>query len=357
LVAAVRASLIPEFAELIPIDNAVNLTLTAKTPGVPFTQTSSASGGSTLSTTTTASAGPNDWSVASNWDTGAVPGNGDTPTLEGAVDILYGLNQAGVTLLALNILSTFTGKLGLPAYNGRYWEYRPTELAIGATTITVGEGPGPGSNHLRINTGSVQTTLIVKNTGTSPFEANTQSLRWRGTHTANVVVVLRGLVGIAKAPGQAAAVATLDVGYLRNIGSDATVLVGSAVTQLTTVNQYGGNLMIDATTTNITTILQTNGASIILATGTITTVTVDASTLNYNAGSGTITTLNVGNAGTFARQNPLSVTVTNTNVYKGATVSDPFATVTWTNGISMKRCGITEANVDLGENRTLASIV
>src|SRR5215831_18380092 len=70
LVALVRATTIPEFAEVIPQDNAVNLTLTAATPGTPFTQTSSAAGGTaTLTTTiTTTGAGPNDWSVAANWD-------------------------------------------------------------------------------------------------------------------------------------------------------------------------------------------------------------------------------------------------------------------------------------------------
>lgn len=75
LKSAVLTSTIPEFLELIPTDNQVNLLLTAKVPGVPFTQTSSASGGAaTLVTTTpTASAGPNDWSVAANWSTGKTP--------------------------------------------------------------------------------------------------------------------------------------------------------------------------------------------------------------------------------------------------------------------------------------------
>ena len=48
------------------------------------------------------------------------------------------------------------------------------------------------------------------------------------------------------------------------------------------------------------------------------------------------------------------MTVTNTNVYKGAVLTDPFATITWgAGGIALKRCQLAEVTLDIGENRTL----
>jgi hypothetical protein len=72
----VNNSNIPEFKELVATDNeGLTLLLTARVPGVPFTQTSSASGGAATltTTTTTTSSGPNDWNIAGNWSTGALP--------------------------------------------------------------------------------------------------------------------------------------------------------------------------------------------------------------------------------------------------------------------------------------------
>ncbi len=75
---ALAASTIPEFAEVTwtyPGSGAV-VTGTAATPGVPFTATSSVSGGSgTIGavTTTTANSGPNVYSATANWSLGYVP--------------------------------------------------------------------------------------------------------------------------------------------------------------------------------------------------------------------------------------------------------------------------------------------
>ena len=62
-----------------------------------------------------------------------------------STSILYGLSQSAVTLTLLQIDASFTGTIGNPNYNpSGYYEYRPTYLAIGATTTTIGENGGAG---------------------------------------------------------------------------------------------------------------------------------------------------------------------------------------------------------------------
>lgn len=77
----------------------------------------------------------------------------------------------------------------------------------------------------------------------------------------------------------------------------------------------------------------------------------------YDASSGTITTLNVGSDVVYDRSKDLrSKTVSNCYAGDGATILDPFKTITWTNGINLYRAGILSARrskgvaLDLGEH-------
>ena len=78
LVALLNASLTPEFAEITYTDSTTHVTGTADSPGKPFTQTSSAAGGTATNTTATPTANQsqNDVNNADNWDS-AVPTTGD----------------------------------------------------------------------------------------------------------------------------------------------------------------------------------------------------------------------------------------------------------------------------------------
>ena len=127
---ALDSTVYPEFAEITASRSSSKLVLTADTAGMPFVATltplevnlgaadsQTIEGGTTATTGTaaTANSGPNDWSVALNWSGSAVPANSDTVYIENnANDISYGLSQSAVTLTALYISSTYTGKIGLP---------------------------------------------------------------------------------------------------------------------------------------------------------------------------------------------------------------------------------------------------
>jgi len=375
LVTALNASTYPEFAEITWSRSSSTLLGTADTDGVAFSATaysSEANGAdadaqtidgvatSTLTASgsagnaTTANSGPNDWSVAANWSGGAVPVNSDDVIIENSsVDILYGFAQSAVTLTSLSVMASYTGKIGLPALNGTvgsttsYFEYRSTYLAIGATTINIGLGPGQGSGRIKINTGSVQTLVNVYQTG-QPAETGVESFLFIGTHASNAVNVNRGSVGIAVLSGEVATVLTLNVGYLVDVLGDAKVRCGLGVT-LGTVVKAGGNL---ETRCAFTTGTQTGGTWTHGA-GAVTTLNVDSGTLNYDS-TGTCTTANVAKGTlTFARD-MRSKTVTTCNLFSGATLLDPNRIVTFTNPVVLNRCSIPEVTLNLGLHIKLA---
>lgn len=356
LLALLNASQIAEFLEVTWTANGTsNLVATAATAGIPFTQTSSASGGTaTLTTaTTTTSSGPADLGVAANYSTGALPTNGDDLYFENTSNpCLYNLNAlSAVTLNSLNVRSTFTGSsaaIGLPLNNANgYYEYRPTYLAVGATTINLfGGSGGAGAGRIKINTGTVQTAINVFFTG-SQLEAGIPVFLWKGTNASNVATIYKGTVGVAFFDGESATLATLRVAYISNVNGDAVVTCGAGAT-LTTITQDGGSL---TTNSNVTTLNQNAGSWIPNGAATTGTLKQTGGATDYRS-SGTITTL-TGFGGSFdASKNPVGFTVTNATLYKGYSYSDPNKVVTWTNPAAIQ-CALndlTNFNIGTGFN-------
>lgn len=348
----------PEHAEVTATRSSNSLVLTADTAGVPFicTVATTETGGGTADdqtidasdtstgTTTTASAGPNDWSTAANWDTGAVPVSTDDVYLENSgTDILYGLAQSGVTLASLTIAASYTGRIGLPDRNetSGYSEYRDRYLQISATILKVGPGPGAGSSRLKINVGTNACTATVEGTA-APAEQGLPALLFLGTHASNVLNASAGSIGVAVEAGQVSTVATVRCGYEQSQASDVSLRLGSGCT-LTTVNQTGGDLELNSA---VTTLTRTGGTCTRKGSGAITTVNNDAGTL-YDLGTGTVTTLN--NSGILDRtRTMLGCTYTNTNLYRGCTFLDPFKTLTFTNPFTVTRCGLEHITLNIG---------
>lgn len=322
LQAALAESTIPEFTELIAADNTTNITLTGRVAGVPFTQTSSATGASpTLVTVvTTAASGPNFWNVAANWDTGSVPVSSDSVYLDNSsVSIFYGLANSAVTLTLLYIAENYSGQIGLSKTNaGNYPEYRPDYLSISATSII----NKSSSNRIKINTGTVQTTIEIFNTG-SGAESNLEAFIWKGTHASNVMEVSNGSVGIAAYGGESATVATLSI-------SNGTVRTGLG-SSLTTIRQIGGSY---SGSSAITTYTLTGGTGRVSGSGTIGTLSLSGR-LTYET-SGTATTVSIKKNGVLDSSTDISArTITNCTVDAGGQINDPFQTITYTNKIAL----------------------
>ncbi len=374
IAAALTAALVaassgyPEFGQITWTSSNNVITGTANTAGTPFTQVSSATGTGTLVTATpTPNSSPNDWNNAANWQTiiggvvqatSTVPANNDDVFLDLAnVPIYWGLNQSGVTLNSLNIPASFTSALGLPQYNlSGFLEYRPLYLAISATNIYVGYGSGNGSGLLRINVGTVLTTLTVYNTAPQSTEPNAYALQFQNNNVAGcTVVVNKGNVGIAARAGEQATLAVLDVGYISNQNSDATVFCGpgcavGAINQTggiltttgtisSTINHYAGtHTLLDASASNPATV----GGN----------VNIDGGTIYYN-GTGTIgglVTLNNGGSLLFT-QDPRARKVTNLTALAGSTMRDPNSSVTWLGAPFFSGCTLEQVDFNFGYNR------
>ena len=129
--------------------------------------------------------------------------------------------------------------------------------------------------------------------------------------------------------------------------SDAQFLGGAGLT-LTTLNQSGGTVILNAGLTTV----NKAGGSLVINAGSVTTLTNDAGAVAYN-GTGTIGTLNLTGLIDFSGD-MRPCTVTNCNLYAGARIYDPYGRVTFTNPVQLVRCGLPDVQLDVGKNRTLA---
>lgn len=342
-----------EFTEVVWTSVGAVVYGTAATPGKPFVITSvTASGTGTFSaiTTPTVSKGPNHWDDANNWTLAAVPVNtNDVDLTDCDVDILWGIDQNGVTLASLNVHSTFTGKIGNPSQEGDYFEYRETELKISATLVTIGAGDGPGSAMVKLNTGSNQTTLLVLGTSTAGT-AGQPAVWWRGTHASNSATVNRGSVGVAFTYGDTATLTALRVGSQGSL-SDATVQCGEGLT-LTTLTVVSGTVKLQA---SVTTINQNGGELTMQGTGlTTTTATFKGGTWNYD-GTGTVTTTTMYDGAILVtdRDPRTSKTFTNVTANKGCGFKNGNKTANFPNGVVLN-CAIDDISPrEFGEGGTL----
>lgn len=351
LVALLNASLVPEFAEITWTDSTTHVTATADTLGKPFTQTSSATGGTAtnVTATTVANQSQNDVNNADNWDS-AVPGAGDDVYIQDTdVSLLYNLDAlAAVTLASLTIDKSFTGEIGLPRFTATgYYEYRPAYWQIGATTQTIGRGEGSGSARIKLDNGAVATTLTIYDSGEAA-ETDDYAIRWKGTAVTNVVNIVKGDLGVAMDAGETAVIATLRMAHRGSPDSDVLVDCGTGVT-LTDIDMSGGRLWTQSAIATVDTVDGTHEHSA----GAITTYSNDGAEFLHRS-TGTITTYNGGNEAILDRRQELrGGTITNTNLYRGASLLDPFKTLTLTNGIDLVRCGLADVTINIGEHLTI----
>lgn len=353
---ALDSSLYPEITGRFSItDNGDGtIDLTALTAGIPFTVTptttesnGSASDGQTFAASSiTAVSGPNFWSVAKNWSTGAVPANGDTVTVDDGPDILFGLDQNAVTLAALIVMSKKT-RIGLPRTNAAgYPEYLDRFLKIGATVQDIGLGNGPGSDRILIDNGSAQTTLTIHNTA-QPTDTGVKSVCWKGSHASNAVYINKGYFAAAQFPGETAVIADLFVNYRDQPVSDANVYVGPGVT-LTNIVKMGSVLELNSDFDD----LKNYGGETTLVAGEPGAILCTGGTIHYDTPSN-YTSATVGDEGELDfRGDTRPLTGTNTTLNKGAKFRDPGKRITFTNPMQIN-CDLQDVTLDLGNTFAL----
>lgn len=267
---ALDSTAYPEFYEITASRSSSNLVLTMKSSnaGRPFActlVTTESNGGTADSqtidssdtstgTTTTANKGPNVVSLAGNWDGGVAPADGDDVIFDhGNIDVLYDLDQNGVTPASITVGPGYKGNIGLPVIavytpSTPYHEYRETYLKYGTSgdSTNIAVSIRGGGNRVKYSAGSSQATIRVDGTGQST-ETGIPACLLKGTHASNAMHVSKGDVGFAFYGGETGTLATLNVGYQTNVQGDSSVKLGSGVTLTSAaVTQTGGRLEVNS---------------------------------------------------------------------------------------------------------------
>lgn len=337
IAAAWNASTHPLLTPITAAPSGDTVVLTADTAGVAFSvaaTTTETGGGAAddqtfIRAATTASAGPSHWDTVTNWDTGALPGAGDTVYIDNASsNILYGLDQSEAgAITALNIAKSFTGTIGVDGASG----FSGTYLQILSTAVNIGYnytgGSPSGSSRIMIDLGATATAVTVEGSGTSP-DIDKQPIRVKAANAASTLGVLKGNVGVAQESGETATFGTITMSYLSGKSSDANVVIGSGVT-LTTLNKNAGLCYLGCAATTIN---NEEGSLFTFGSGAITTVNIEGGTFTSNS-TGTITTLNVISGTADFSKSLTSRTVTTAKIDVGGVfIYDP-SVLTLTNDI------------------------
>lgn len=258
LTTAWNASTNPYATLITATDQTTYVKLLSDVAGLPFTVTSSVTGvGTLVMSTPTASAGPNDWSTATNWSGGAVPVNNDVVIIKDVSNpIAWGLDQNAVTLTSLSISKTYTGRIGLDytvlatsadalTTVSTKSEYRSQYLKIKVSTggVRIGEHLGTGSpggaGRIMLDLSTQDTTITVVSTAASSSDTFRPCIRLLGFGAQDLhVMSAPGGVGVAaEKPGEVSQFGSV----LISDATNSTVVTTGTGFESAVWTQYGGN--------------------------------------------------------------------------------------------------------------------
>lgn len=362
-------------AVIDPADNTIVL-VRSKTAGVPFYDAADSSAPYTLSvaessasgTITAASVqvatGKHWWNAAKNWSGAAVPADGDDVVIaESGESILYGMPQTADEFApaSLTIDQSFEAWLGLPLVNqdNNYREYRPRfpDVRDDGTNannlvITIGRGAGSGSPLLNLQStmthASSNATYHVYNTGL----ANTLL----ADYALTVMYDANGVGADLNISGGSVHLKDVEV---NDVTINQVQTVADVLFDVVEVVGGGGAIVVSGGT-----IAYRNAASmnLVVHDGTLTFVGAVPDTLAMyggtaqvlNAAGGTIAELLVAGTGQFDLSRCTTpVTISECDLYKGATLLDPVKKGTYSDGVELNQCDLSDVTLRVGANRAL----
>lgn len=266
----------------------------------------------------TGAAADGDWTNTTNWSTGAIPVAADEVTIDRTSDdINTNIDQNAITLTSLTIAASFQGTIGdIPDSVNEF-------LQISATTLTMGDGTGNGSQRINIDLGIVVTNINIISASATGADSPKAPLRINADNASNVIQIngINSNVSFLDNADDTGALGTIDVINANNVEIGAgstytslTIIEGTILSSETsgTIKISSGTLRLEGSGT-ISLIEQTGGEIISNTTGTITTYTARGGTLTTteSAIARTITTITQSPGFTFNRNE--NVTVTNDN--------------------------------------------
>ena len=341
-----------EFREVTATVSGSVVTLTANTPGKPFTvtvtETTAGTGTATGSTTQTAT-GPNHWDNVDNWidsldltsgSTGA-PANDDTVDFRNSnISCKYGLPNASKEV-TFNVWRSYTGEIGLPFINRDdpsypYTEYRQRYVRLDdagtGTSIAHRFGlgnTGDGCRLCNIKHSTLECKPVVYWTGSPLVERQGEkALNLCCTANTSELNIVNGSVNWSSQDGGTSAFLVVYQTGGDSMGADGLKSGGGIVMSGGTCVAGGaqscyytcrsGTLRIENQTATISTLSLHPTATAALVSGGITVTT-------FNSWGGTLD----------MRDNAGTVTFTNGTLYAPMQYFDPYKRSTYTNDWSV----------------------
>lgn len=280
---------------------------------------------------------------------------GDDVVVDGTLSsaqlaIKYGTNQTGILLKSLTLAPAGLA-VGLPPYNGTYYEYRPRYLQIGADELTVG-GASNGPSPAYIDLDGSNCAMVVESTGQTK-NAGTPAVFLRNFGSGSSFEVLSGSVGLCWEVGDTGTLSGLEIGYQNNALGDVQLYCGPGLV-FSTVDMVGGQVVVQSSFTTATVVngtLTVNGDLV-----NITTLAVAGGNVVYSSdGVVGAATLSPGSSLDCSRD--LRTKQFNSlTMQKGSKFLDPAGICVGPSAgnlqIKFSNCRITDVTVDVGANRT-----
>lgn len=338
----------PYFTPVVASAATDTVTLTGPA-GMPFTVTSSVTGGTgTIGAVTegTAATGPYHWDESDNWSGGSVPAASDNVfiTRPGS-KVLWALDQNTLALTDIHVRDDLT--VGLRAdrvatvadaatVDATAPEYRQTYLKLQWDTTHIGEwlgqgsATGPGRCKMHNSKAGASTTTVHNTNPSSTDGENFPAVRLLFDNSGADVFVRFAQAGVGIAADVPTETATIGDVVVTDATTSSKVIIGNGVT-LTTHKQSGGDVVLGAAA-NITTVTMDGGRLLTRGDYTVTTATVSAGTLTVghkqSTGAVIFTTLNQDGGSVSFFDTGEAVTVTTYNFDSGERKSDENLTIT-----------------------------
>lgn len=338
--------------------------LTADTAGKPFTTSfnTSTNGSSTAayawSTTATAAtatsvsnSGPNVYSLADNWEAGAIPGAGDNVRIPaGSASILYGLDQDGVTINSFRVEAGYTGTIG-----GTDGGYLRITMGTGDRFEFAGEGTA------WVDLGTANVVPIITNTASAATGKHGLYLKGQPTN----VYIYRGNVGYGvEVDDGTTRCDTFHVSFVNNVAGDVALTIGDGVfdvagTSNPDVNQTGGTVVarddVHLLTMTAGEFALNDPTALTNAARLTSAGTISGPGVFRHDSTGTVTGLTLSNGAQYRNERDVQAKTVSAITVKSndVTVIDKFGKVTWSAGVDFDNTQHDRCVLDFGPNKIL----
>ncbi len=294
-------------------------------------------------TTVTAATGKHFFNNADNWEGGSLPSAGDTLLFDqGAVDVLYGLNETSV-INNLSIIRTngYSGNIGLlPVNSLGYIEYRTRYLNLpnssGNQDLLIGDAnpvlPAVGRTYIDLGAGT--TTYLNLEVFDAPAKNSSTGYPVQIIRGKKIeLFVYSGGVSVGCNEGTSTNSELLSV----YVEGDATLELGS-YSQLNsgaTVEVINGSLHAMGTVADATVDVTVRGGTLNSRLSAIDALSCHGGTTII--GEATVTSALVYGGATL-KEGSRSATITNLTLYRGSSLAHPNNILILTNGIDFSGC-------------------